>query len=528
MNAAMAVKIPGEVAGTPATKLFAGKAADSHAGSAVEPAEREFSTAWMAAQSSANLPGRFVSPSAEPESIESSIESRAQPSELSDDESAANEVSGIDANLSLPGGLVLGELAVLPGTSSIADKTPTASSAAPGSVSGGKAAASSSEKSSNRKDVAPESRTPESRTSESQTSLHQQILAPVAAVQRSTLSAPTSMAPPLPPAPQGSLPFRPKSSGGGANMQIVPSSAASLGDNAAGQAQHPVSFPGSVETAAGPTVWGQQKSETPEPTTVGIPDRLSGPNEQGAVSPQPGAANSAPGAANHSLTADPGPGTGPGTGPPSGVQGASADLALLAGPRDAEVSAMPAVTHGTPLVQGQVASHDLASSLPQPGATARSASQLPAIANANPHSILDAAGSSTSAARDAVWQMSPNRVEAGFANAQNSWITVVAERQDGHLTAALQTSSAGERGTLEALLPQLSNHLTERQAGVDQLGVSVRQQFDGQSSGQNQSQGQMAQAQRGGVPARVAPAAKGEAAPAGSSPAVGGRISLRA
>jgi hypothetical protein len=108
------------------------------------------------------------------------------------------------------------------------------------------------------------------------------------------------------------------------------------------------------------------------------------------------------------------------------------------------------------------------------GTTGRAGTSASAPASADPHALLDSGGA---AARNAVWQLSPNRVEAGFTNAQNSWTSVVAQRQDGHLTAALESGSLTGKDTLQSLLPQLNSHLADRQVQVNQIGVSVRQQF---------------------------------------------------
>jgi hypothetical protein len=187
-------------------------------------------------------------------------------------------------------------------------------------------------------------------------------------------------------------------------------------------------------------------------------------------------------------------------GPVVPTQDAAANATASSGHGAANAPAAQAVIHdaATPglvapgsiapgsITPGSITPGSTTPGFPAPGITTpglqmdgltRGASVHPVSGNTNPHAILDGVGPASGAAREAVWQLSPTRVEAGFASAQNSWISVVAERQQGHLTATLELGSAAEHGGLESILPQLSTHLAERQLPVDQLGVSVRQQF---------------------------------------------------
>jgi hypothetical protein len=107
----------------------------------------------------------------------------------------------------------------------------------------------------------------------------------------------------------------------------------------------------------------------------------------------------------------------------------------------------------------------------------RSSASNPGLGNADAHAILDGAGPASASGREGTWQITSNRVEEGFANGQDSWTSVVAQRQQGHVTAMLELGSAAEHSNATSMLPQLNAHLVERQVPVDQLGVSVRQQF---------------------------------------------------
>jgi hypothetical protein len=146
--------------------------------------------------------------------------------------------------------------------------------------------------------------------------------------------------------------------------------------------------------------------------------------------------------------------------------------------------------------------------------------------SSNAHTILDGAGTTSSSGPNAVWQLSPNRIEAGFANGQDSWTSVVAQRQQGHVTATLELSSAAEHSSTASMLPQLNSHLVERQVSVDQIGVSVRQQFSSDrgagDSNQGQQPGQSSQSQAAVTPVSVVAATSVAAALDGS------RISIRA
>ncbi len=155
------------------------------------------------------------------------------------------------------------------------------------------------------------------------------------------------------------------------------------------------------------------------------------------------------------------------------------------------------------------------------------------LGSTDAHALLDG---TTTGGRDGTWQISSNRVEAGFANGQDSWTSVVAQRQQGHVTAMLELGSAAEHSTTASLLPQLNAHLAERQLPVDQLGVSVRQQFtagqDTSAANQGQQSNQSSQSQRGQqasptVTAAVT-AASGRAPGRSQTSGSGNRISIRA
>ncbi len=156
------------------------------------------------------------------------------------------------------------------------------------------------------------------------------------------------------------------------------------------------------------------------------------------------------------------------------------------------------------------------------------------IAAANPHALLDSGGVGSLGARDAQWQLSPNRVEAGFVSSQNSWVSVVAQRQDGHLTAALTSGSLSGKDALQSLLPQLSQHLVQRQIPVSQLGVSVQQQFlpGGGSGGSGYGQGRHSESGPARLPQNRRPSPIGGSGATASladpgPPPAGRRISLR-
>jgi hypothetical protein len=114
---------------------------------------------------------------------------------------------------------------------------------------------------------------------------------------------------------------------------------------------------------------------------------------------------------------------------------------------------------------------------------------------------------------------------------------VVAQRQQGHVTAMLEMGSAAEHSSTASLLPQLNAHLAERQLPVDQLGVSVRQQLtagqDASGANQGQNANQPQQSQRGqlagmAVGAPVASASVAAGVEDGRTRGDGSRISIRA
>jgi hypothetical protein len=151
---------------------------------------------------------------------------------------------------------------------------------------------------------------------------------------------------------------------------------------------------------------------------------------------------------------------------------------------------------------------------------------------ANAHALLDNA---TPTGREGTWQISSNRVEAGFANGQDSWTSVVAQRQQGHVTAMLEMGSASEHSSTVSMLPQLNQHLADRQLPVDYLGASLRQQAgsdreagasnQGQPSDQSQSQSQRGQVVTPTVSTVAGTVATGDG---GRNSVDGSRISVRA
>ena len=206
-------------------------------------------------------------------------------------------------------------------------------------------------------------------------------------------------------------------------------------------------------------------------------------------------------------------------------------VGMAATVHDSGAASMPGAGHeAPPIAPAQGAARDIPSLTPQADASARSTPPAATGGSANPHAILDAAGAQ-SGGRETVWQVTPNRVEAGFHNAQNSWVSVVAQRQDGHLTATLESASAAERGALQTLLPQLSHHLADRQVQLNQLGVSVRQQFSPGGEAGGGDQGQAQSWTRGEQPAerlRQAGSASVQAEAANPVSLEAGAISLRA
>jgi hypothetical protein len=187
---------------------------------------------------------------------------------------------------------------------------------------------------------------------------------------------------------------------------------------------------------------------------------------------------------------------------------AAAPSGSPAASHDAAASVLPAGTHdvpaaptaqGTQTAQGaQTAMSDTGSPATKSDGLERTASTNSGLGSTDAHALLDG---TTTGGRDGTWQISSNRVEAGFANDQNSWTSVVAQRQQGHVTAMVELGSAAEHGNTASMLPQLNAHLAERQLSVEQLGVSVRQQFasgqDASAANQGQQSNQSSQSQRG-------------------------------
>jgi hypothetical protein len=237
------------------------------------------------------------------------------------------------------------------------------------------------------------------------------------------------------------------------------------------------------------------------------------------------------------------------------VQGADTKLATStvassSAAASAVAASAVASAHNAAISGSSIAAHEMPSSAPVQAVQHDSAAQTTALhgtgaqtarmdgvermatasptgsGNANAHTILDGAGGTSVGGRNAVWQLSPNRIEAGFANGQDSWTSVVAQRQQGHVTATLELSSAAEHSSTASMLPQLNSHLVERQVSVDQIGVSVRQQFSSDrgagDSNQGQQPSQSSQSQAASTPVSVV-AATSVAATMDAS-----RISIRA
>lgn len=215
---------------------------------------------------------------------------------------------------------------------------------------------------------------------------------------------------------------------------------------------------------------------------------------------------------------------------PAAGRGVAAERAIPASPAvpPQTAAAVPSNLHGP-------GSAPAGLPLAPAGSTATgNASSNTATTATNPHALLDSGGAGGLAGHDAQWQLSPNRVEAGFASSQNSWVSVVAQRQDGHLTAALASESLSGKEALQSLLPQLSQHLAQRQVPVSQLGVSVSQQFSpgAGSGGSGNRQGGHSEPGSARLPQSRPPSPSAEFAPAGPAgaapaPAPGRRISLR-
>jgi hypothetical protein len=169
---------------------------------------------------------------------------------------------------------------------------------------------------------------------------------------------------------------------------------------------------------------------------------------------------------------------------------------------DVAASVLSAGTHdiaAAPTTPGPQTTMSEAGSLtPKSDGLERTASANSGLGGTDAHALLDG---TTTGGRDGTWQISSNRVEAGFANDQNSWTSVVAQRQQGHVTAMVELGSAAEHSSAASMLPQLNAHLAERQLPVDQLGVSVRQQLtserDASAANQGQQSNQSSQPQRG-------------------------------
>jgi hypothetical protein len=200
-------------------------------------------------------------------------------------------------------------------------------------------------------------------------------------------------------------------------------------------------------------------------------------------------------------------------------------------------TAVPHVAPGAATTPGQTAMQD-AGALGVGGdglgrsMSAASTGAAPAGGAANAHTLLDSA---TPTGREGTWQISSNRVEAGFVNGQDSWTSVVAQRQQGHVTATLEMGSAAEHTTAVSILPQLNQHLADRQLPVDHLGASLRQQTgsdreagapnQGQQSNQSQTQSQRGQM---ATPAIASVASTVAASDSGRISIDGSRISVRA
>jgi hypothetical protein len=204
---------------------------------------------------------------------------------------------------------------------------------------------------------------------------------------------------------------------------------------------------------------------------------------------------------------------------------------------DVAASILPAGTHEVPAAPtpqtATTATHDMGvMTLKTDGLERTASSTSSGLGSTDAHALLDG---TTTSGRNGTWQISSNRVEAGFANGQDSWTSVVAQRQQGHVTAMLEMGSASEHNSAASLLPQLNAHLVERQVPVDQLAVSVRQQStlgqDASAANQGQQSNQSSQSQRGpqvGV-GTASPVATAPAVVEGSRPGLdGNRISIRA
>jgi hypothetical protein len=503
----MPAQISGELLSTLAAQSAPGKTMGLGGSAATKSQSQEFSKALQAAQSFAG-PAAAIVPASSTLGSKTSPELPFEQVPVSDGATIAEGLpapaAGAEISGAGPATTVPGKLAVL-NTGALITKDPPLSAAAvpsPPDARGAnqaKLATAGKEKGPKGNGDAPAAQMP----------ALQPALAPTTLLPVSEDKAPliaTAFVVPPPPGTSAAL-HAPGRQTHGFNIQAgVPALGSPLAKAALGntgvQAQQSGSFAGALETAATPKAdekTGASKIGTPilpqdamqaKAGTAGVLHAATGNGAAAtaAKSALPATREQAQGAGQASAT------------PESGSRAATAGPSSSVSSQVATANVVPvSKIGGHSLAPVPSPIHDTAISPSQPGSPARAGLPTPAAGSANPHSILDGAGTPSRPAREAVWQLSPNRVEAGFATGQNSWISVVAQRQDGHLTAALQSTSVAERGTLEALLPQLSTHLAGRDFAVSQLGVSAGQQFEGGPSGQNQSpaqnqgQGQIAQ-----------------------------------
>jgi hypothetical protein len=539
MNVPMPAQISGELLSTLAAQSAPGKTMGLGGSAATKSQSQEFSKALLAAQSFAG-PAAAIAPASSTLGSKTSPEISFEQVPVSDGATIAEGLpapaAGAEISGAGPATTVPGKLAVL-NTSALITKDPPLSAAAvlsPPDARGAhqaKLATAGKEKGPKGNGDAPAS----------QITALQPAPAPTALMPVSEDKAPlitTAFVVPPPPATSAEL-HAPGRQTHGFNIQAdvpalgSPAGKAALG-NAGAQAQQSGSFAGALETAATP-----KPDEKTDASRIGTPilpqDAMQAKVETAGVLHAATWNGAAAAAAKSSLpaTREQAQGAGQASATPApGSRAATAGLSSSVSSQETAANVVPVPKDGGHLVAPVPSPiHDIAISPSQPASSARAGLPTPAAGSANPHSILDGPGTPTSPAREAVWQLSPNRVEAGFANGQNSWISVVAQRQDGHLTAVLQSTSVAERGTLEALLPQLSTHLAGRDFTVSQLGVSAGPQFEGgpggqnQSPAQNQGQGQMAQDSKN-VPVAGTSAEKNETTAV--TTVNGSRISLQA
>jgi hypothetical protein len=541
MSVPMALQISGEALSTMSATSVEGKAAGLGASATMALPEQEFSKALLAAQSSAGpvaatavVPSMFA-PKTPPEVPPEKSQ------ELSDAVIVAEPVAEPPVGPQVSA--VPGKFATL-NTSALISSNPrvsTASVASQPDVKGEsepKVTAAGKEKRS----------TGEKDASGWQTAALQPGLAPLNPIQVSENQPPpiaTASVVPVPPA-TSAITHGPGHSEGQADLPGKSSSLSNAGvpasprDSSLGTEDRQSGFPAMpLEAVAEPKPvekTGASETGTPMfPTDFAPTDSMRAKAEtvgvvhSGAVNGTPATApeSAIPAAREGAQAAGQATAT-----PEPGAKELTANLSSPVASHDGMAAVLPlSGSSGHSLAPVQSPVHDTATTPAQPGSLGLTGSPLPTAAHANRQSILDGAGTPSSPAREAVWQLSPNRVEAGFANGQNSWISVVAQRQDGHLTAALQSASVTERGTLEALLPQLSAHLAQRDFAVNQLGVSEGQQFEAGPNGQNESptqnqgQGQMAQGSKS-APVLVPVADQNETTAVAA--VNGSRISLRA